>query len=201
MPELTRRHPSEDAAFSFYTELPYTVKDSGALAYRAEAGKPRFTVTGEYNDIAKNHCAAVCLTNLAAALSAVTGRQILENGSAQDTFRVFHSMVGNGPVASISGAWSRYGKARELWLRSRPVRNFEDVQRAIGMGHPCGLLLTDGVLQWHWVTVTGWAEGEGRYALRIHDGWNQPDNRYYDLSSRPMWIAGREYYLGVYEHE
>jgi hypothetical protein len=201
MPELTGRHPSGDAAFSFYTEIPFAVKDSARLRFGRQGELPQFTVTGEYDDTAKNHCAAVCLTNLTAALSAVTGRQLLENGSPQETFSIYHDMVGNGPVASISGAWSRYGKQRGLQLRSRPVRNFADVQAAISMGHPCAILLTDGPLQWHWVTVTGWAEGEGHYTLRIHDGWNLRDDRYYDLSSRPMWITGREYYIGVYEHD
>ena len=109
MARQQKRHSSRSAAFlskigypgtsdfGFLYDLPAGRKRSGSL----EQSFLEFAVTSDYAEIAKDHCAPVCLTNLMLVLSRKGHPELLAGGNLNETFRRIHAMTGNGPVMTL----------------------------------------------------------------------------------------------------
>ncbi len=67
---------------------------------------------------------------------------------------------------------------------------------AIAKNRPCGILLADGIVNWHWILGVGWREySSGNFYMRIVDGWDGTSNRFYKPYSDSLWVSATEYWL------
>lgn len=157
-----------------------------------------WVVTSDFSRIAKNHCAAVCLTNLAhwfAAQDPAYAALAVEGGR-EETFRSVHALVGNGPVFAISGKARRWFAQKGFRLDRCRLWDASALQWAIRADMPCALLLVGGPLDWHWVLAVGWREyPSGEIYVRVADGWNRGADRFLPLHSRPRLVSAVAYSL------
>ncbi len=154
-----------------------------------------FACTGDFNDIAKNHCGAVCALNIVLILSQ---KEMLSMGeSSLEKFREIHKIIGNGPTPSIARGLLKYAQSHGVKLNYQSdIKSFEDVKAAIHRGNPCGILLANAVLDWHWVTCVGYREYQnGEKYIRIADGWSKAASRFYKLNTGSAWISATEYFV------
>ena len=142
-----------------------------------------WAVTGDYGKIAKNHCGAVCATNLSVYFSSQGYRELLEENDRTRTFERVHNFVGDGPVLRLLNRTRKYFASRGYSFSCRKVRYFWEIRDAIGEGRPSVVLLTSGPFDWHWVLAVGCRRYEdGREYLRVVDGWHDTSDRYFLLS-------------------
>lgn len=160
-----------------------------------------WAVTSDY-PWAKNHCAAVCVTNLALWFAAQDPSlaALAESGSKEETFRAVHALVGNGPVAAIAGKARRYFSQKGFRLNRRRLWGARALREALRQGRPCALLLAGGPLDWHWVLAVGWREyPSGERYVRVADGWNRGADRFLPLPGQgkpvPVLISAAAYWL------
>lgn len=162
----------------------------------------RWAVTTDFLDIARNHCAAVTVTNLMLYFENTPSHQVQEPDHARNIFTGVHDLVGNGPVFTIRRKAQRYARAHRMNLQSRPVKTCEDFAAAIRAGHPCALLLAQNLLHWHWVLCTGVRTYEntafgnpGGGYLRIMDSWHRSDSFFYQPGRGSVLISAAEYWM------
>lgn len=155
-----------------------------------------FASTGDFKDTAKNHCGAVCALNIVLVLS--QREPMLSVGeSALEKFKAIHKIIGNGPTPSIAKGLLKYAQKQRVKLNYQSdIKSFEDVKAAADRGNPCGILLANAVLDWHWVTCVGYREYQnGEKYIRIADGWSKAANRFYKLNAGSAWISATEYFV------
>lgn len=156
----------------------------------------QLAVTGDFRNIAHNHCGAVCALNIIIVLFQ-NAPEFLEEKSPAQLFKEVHRIIGNGPTPSIAGGLAKYAKSLGANIRYQSeIKSFEGIKAAIGRGSPCGILLANALADWHWVMCVGYREyqKEGGF-IRICDGWNRTADRFYKLNSGSAWAAGTEYFL------
>ena len=155
-----------------------------------------WAVTKSYNDIARNHCGAAFVTNLALYFSSQGFTNLLIDNDINKTFTAIHKIVGNGPVAVISYKARKYFSNRGYSLRYRKTCSFKSIQAAISNNRPLGILLTNNIASWHWVMAIGWKQydSSGKY-LRIVDGWNNTSDKYYKINSSSILWSSTEYWI------
>lgn len=181
-----------DYNFVNLDDLPY-----GAYIFKTikSATNTDWAVTGDFNDIATNHCGATAVTNLALYF-AQTGKSNLKiNDSKRDTFIAVHNIVGNGPVMTIAADAKQYFKNRGYTLNYSSANDYDSYTSAIRKNNPCGILLADGIVEWHWVIGIGYRnyyDNLGKY-MQIVDGWNNSTNRYFKMNSGTAWISATKY--------
>lgn len=160
----------------------------------------RWAKTGDFNKFAKNHCAAVLVTNLALYYEKIGYVRLIEN-NLQNTFKSIHKQVGNGPKLFIAKDAKIYFHQRGYKLRTNTFRSFNAIKKSTGQNHPLGLLLTAGLFEWHWVMVVGWLETDsGLKYLKIVSGWDSKNIWYYKLGSGSHLWAATTYSI-EYNHE
>lgn len=151
--------------------------------------------TGEFSDLAHNHCGAVLMTNLLLYFSKIGARNLLKANPRQ-TFIEIHKRIGNGPVLRLTSRSRPYFAKRGYRLRNRTVKDFLQVQKSISEGRPLGLLLRRSNFDWHWVLIVGWRQYQnGLQYYRIIDGWNKRSDRYYQPNKASKAIKIKEYWL------
>lgn len=156
-----------------------------------------WAVTSEFSQIARDHCAAVCATDLALwyAAHGPACASLSRDGSKEETFRAVHALVGNGPVPAIARHVRRYSSRQGCPLCHSSIRGPSALQQAIGRGHPCALLLTAAPLDWHWVLAVGWRRyPDGTFYIRVMDGWHPRPDRFFQLRRRPWLVSATEYW-------
>lgn len=155
-----------------------------------------FACTGDFTDIAKNHCGAVCALNIVLILSQKEPI-LLTLGSNAEKFEKIHQMIGNGPNPSIAKGLSKYAQKYGINIKYQSnIKRFEDIKAAVERGNPCGILLANAVLDWHWVTCVGYREyQDGESFIRIADSWNKSADRFYKLNSGSAWVSATEYFV------
>lgn len=181
-----------DYNFVNLADLPYG-------AYRSKtinsAKNTSWAVTSDFDDIANNHCGATAVTNLALYF-AQTGKSNLKiNGSKRDTFVAVHKIIPDGPVMTIADGAKQYFKNRGYTLNYSSANDFEAYEKAMRKNSPCGVLLADGIVEWHWVIGIGYRsyyDDLGKY-MQIVDGWNNSSNRYFKMNSGTAWISATKY--------
>lgn len=84
-----------------------------------------------------------------------------------------------------------------LHFAQRGSSNFTGIKTAIGKDRPCGILLADGLISWHWIMSVGYREysNSSGYYMRIMDGWYDTVDRYYKLNTGSTWISATEYWV------
>ena len=106
--------------------------------------------------MAKNHCAAVLLTNLVRYyMDRATIERIKAKSGSGRVFYDVHEKVGNGPVLRILSRAKRYVLPLGYQVDHRKVHDLESFRSAVKRGRPCAMLLMAQALEWHWVLVVG----------------------------------------------
>ncbi len=155
-----------------------------------------WVVTGDFKDIAKNHCGAVAVTNLALYFAA-KGAAGLKRKNERETFSAVHNVVGNGPVLRITRKARQYFDFRGYELFKKTVRSFSGIKDAIDNDMPCLVLLAHGITHWHWVLAVGYREypdNKGRY-LHIIDGWTRNQDKFYKPGSGSRMATAKKYWV------
>lgn len=149
--------------------------------------------TSDYGDLAKNHCGAVFVTNLALYYSAL-GYGNLLGDNPKDTFSTIHTIVGNGPKVFLAGNASSYFFQRGYDLEHSTFRSHEKTKEAICEGQPMGLLVSAGLFQWHWVMVVGFRQYDSKKLyVKIVTGWDSKNTKYYKLGNNFSWWSATSY--------
>ena len=165
---------NKKSSYPFFTgkELP-----EGARTFSLPAASLPFAVTGDFASEAKNHCAAVCMTNLELCLKGGRDRE-----GVREEFHLSHRVLHTGPVFTRSfrnGMLVRF-RREGIRLLQQVIGPYdtETMEAALLAGRPMAVLIMASPLDWHWVTAVGMAEKDGRFFLQIADGWNRRADRY-----------------------
>lgn len=145
------------------------------------AADTRFAVTGEFFDEAKNHCGAVCATNVLLYFRALAGVPVKSTTERHRIFTAIHDVVGNGPIFSLQKKISR---CPFIAVRGKKLRSVQELVSALDHGCPCILLLANGLFDWHWVLCVGYLtareNGQEKLFLRLADSWTPVCNTIYE---------------------
>lgn len=146
--------------------------------YSLPALSRRWVCCGDFADIAKNHCHAVCLCNLLTYL--FPERQI--------SFREVHKIVKNGPIFTLRKAKQLFCR-KQLPLTTEKLRTVDELKTALSAGNPSMLLIANRLFDWHWILAVGFAESNGELFLRIADGWHPDCDRWYPVRKNAGWLS------------
>lgn len=154
-----------------------------------------WAIMDDYDDIARNHCGATTVTNLALYF-AKRGNTNLTINNKLDTFKAVHNIVGNGPSMIIAPSAKQYFKDRGYTLNYSSVRDFDGIKSAADSDNPCGVLLADGLFSWHWIISVGYRQYDsgGNY-MQIMDNWYNTVDRYYRIGTGSLWWSATEYWV------
>lgn len=152
--------------------------------------------TGYTNDLAKNHCGATAVTNLAIYYDKMGYEMLKINDSKLETFKEIHKIIGNGPVLTIAQGAKKYFKARGYDLSKSSLNSFDEIKIAIDNNQIIGILLSNGIFDWHWVLAIGYREYEnGENYLRIINGWNNTSDIFYKINSGALLFSATRYWI------
>ena len=149
--------------------------------------------TSQFNDLAKNHCGAIFVTNLALYYTKM-GYDHLRINNTEDTFNAVHSIVGNGPKMFLAKRSKLYFSQRGYTLKYSTLRSRESIKKSIAENKPVAFLLGAGIFEWHWVMAVGWVEYDsGEFYIKIVTGWDSKVLKYYKLGSGSCWLSATSY--------
>lgn len=152
--------------------------------------------TYEVSDMAKNHCGAVAATNISLYYDkrGYEGLKILN--SKLETFKSLHSIIGNGPVMSLSKGLRKYFASRGYRLSYGNLGSLKEIKQAVDKGRIVGALLAKNLFNWHWVLIVGYREySDGTTFVRLINGWDKTIDKFYSLHSGSIWISANEYWI------
>lgn len=182
-----------DYGFIDWGDMPSGTYDWDMVA---NAASTDWATTGEFSSIAKNHCGATAVTNFALYFANCGYSNLKINSSVYDTFVAVHKIVGNGPVMTIADEAKEYFTDRGYTLKTSSVGSFSGIQTAIGNDRPCGILLANAIVDWHWVICVGYrAYNSGGSYMRVVDGWNDTTLKFYLCNSGSTWISATQYWV------
>lgn len=154
-----------------------------------------FAEMKNFNSFAKNHCGATFVTNLAAFFEHKGYDGLLVNGSLEETFKLVHSKIGNGPIMFVAPKARAYFKSRGYDLKYRSLWGFKEAKDAIKRGNPLAILLAENPISWHWVMGLGTLETGKSQLFRVMNAWENTGDRYYLVNNRALFFSAKEYYL------
>lgn len=162
--------------------------------------KIEWAVTKDYNDMAKNHCGAVSVTNLALYFASNGYSNLIIDNNKEKTFAAAHKIVGNGPKIFIARKAKRYFRQRGYLLEYEKVKSFEAIKDAISMNQPMAVLLSNGFFSWHWILVVGYRQYKNdanckENYMRIVDSWNSNPDRFYKVNSGSRLWSTTKYWI------
>lgn len=161
-----------------------------------DASSTSWITTGETSDIANNHCGATAVTNIALYYAERGYDKLKINDSNLDTFKAVHKIVGNGPVVSITSGANKYFKDRGYSLSSSSVGSFNAVKSAVNSNQIQGVLLSDGIFNWHWILAVGYRQYDsGEKYMRIVNGWDNSIDVFYKIHSGSAWFSAQKYWV------
>ncbi|MDO5041424.1 MAG: hypothetical protein Q4D95_04975, partial [Peptoniphilus sp.] len=108
-----------------------------------------WSTTEEFKNMAKNHCATVCATNLALYFE-------VTRDNPHKIFREIYKYMGDGPKIKVEGAMKRYFRDLGYDLKLEKIRRRDEIKKSLDEGKPIILLLAGSLVNWHWVLVTGY---------------------------------------------
>ena len=150
--------------------------------------------TYQTEDFGNNHCGTVCVSNL--ALYFENAGKINTNATGEGVFIWAHQYVGNGPNPTIASAAKDFFADMGYNLNYQTCSTTDSYKTAISASNPCGILLANGIVDWHWILGVGWRQySSGELYFRIVDGWNDTANRFYRPYSGSLWISATRYWL------
>lgn len=178
-----------DWGFTVIGSMPTGVYTSDTIP---SATSVVWAYTGEFSSIASDHCGPVAITNLALYFTKVGYSNLTINSSKWDTFVAVHAITGNGPTSAITNYAKTYFSNRGYTLKNANAVGESGITTAITNDRPLGILLADGVTNWHWVVGVGWRKytSSGDFYIRINNGWNSNANTFYKVGTGSlMWTA------------
>jgi len=175
--------------FIYKNKLP---EGTGYRETLIPAAAERTAVTGDYSDMADNHCAAICTMNTILLLrrhfQGDIGRCRIGN-DRKKIFQEIHKIVPNGPVILYKPKLNRYLKTVGSKMRAVPVRSFAEIEKSISDKRPVPMMVNAGITHWHWILVIGIRKyHDGAVYLNILDGWNHTTDRYLRYTGRDTYI-------------
>lgn len=152
--------------------------------------------TGYTYDLADNHCGATAVVNLALYFDKLGYNKLKINNSKMDTFKSVYKIVGDGPVLTIYRGARKYFRERGYKLCKSKIDSFNEIKNAIDNNYIVGILLSNGILDWHWVLAIGYREYEnGDIYMRIINGWDNTADIFYKINSGAFWFSATKYYI------
>ena len=136
--------------------------------------------------IGKNHCACILAKNLTSYFS--INNKALKNISYEE----LHTYIHNGPIIFLAGKLKRYYKTKGINLSYKHPKN---IIKALNNNHPCALLLSANLYDYHWVLCVGYRKYSNQTYLKILNGWDKSLDTYYPLNSNTKLLNVTEYYL------
>lgn len=181
-----------DGDYGFVTLPSGTVSSSKTIT---SASSVTWAVMSSFNDIAKNHCGATVVTNLALYYYQ-RGYTNLRITNVRGTFEAVHKIIGNGPVTVIAGDAVKYFSNRGYTLNHSSANTQLAVKTALNNNRPLATLLADGLLNWHWVLTVGYREyTSGDFYMQIVTGWRNGIDRYYKPGTGSAWWSSTQYWV------
>lgn len=152
----------------------------------------RIAITGDYFDIADNHCAAICTMNTTLILRRYRFGDIDRCRLGNDRrkfFKSIHNIFGNGPVILFKPKFNKFFKNLKSGIRVVAITSLEEFENSIKKKVPVPMLVNAGITHWHWVLVIGIRKYEnGEVYFNILDGWNKRADRYVKYTGRETFI-------------
>jgi hypothetical protein len=153
-----------------------------------------WAITSSYSSYAKNHCGATAATNIALYLANSSPSLLINN--KDETFKAVHGVVGNGPLMTIANGLKKYAKNQEVTLKYSGASGKSGVTKAIDDEKPVGMLLSNGLLSWHWVVVVGYVKySNDDIYYRIVNGWDDTSEKYYKPGKGSRVMATTKYWI------
>lgn len=175
------------------------IKDMPTGSYKSNKiplANDNWATTGEFSNIADNHCGATASTNIALYFTYQEYINLLKDSSKHNTFLEIHRSIGNGPVMRIAKKTKDYFKRRGYNLRYGRAISYNGIKKAIANNRPCGVLLAAGILDWHWIIAIGWREyPDGDKYLQIINGWNNSTQKFFKLKNGARLVSATEYWI------
>ncbi len=174
--------------------------DMPSGSYKSDTIKKAWAVdwvtTGEFSDIANNHCGATAATNIALYYAKRGYSNLKKNNSNYDTFVAVHNIIGDGPVMMIAGDTKEYFSDRGYNLKHSSVYTFSGIKSAVKDDNIIGILLANGIVDWHWILGVGYREyTTGDKYIRIVNGWDDTSYKFYKPHSGSAWWSATEYWV------
>lgn len=180
-----------DYGFIQLKDLP---KDPCILKTIGNVDDINWLTTSETAQIAHNHCGATAVTNLMLYHHGKNSENLPNSSNRLDLFKEVHRDVGNGPVAMIAGSARKIFDVVGVELKYKSIGTYSDLKEAIEDDEIVGLLLVNGLFNWHWVLCIGYIEYEdGTIYLQIIDNWHNTTDRFYKIHSNSLWFSGTSY--------
>ncbi len=155
-----------------------------------------WATTGEFSNKTNNHCGAVASTNIALYYAYKGYINLLVNTSKPATFYEIHNNIGNGPVMKVAAKTKDYFISRGYNLNYRMVPLYKGIKEAVAMNRPCGVLLTAGIANWHWVIAVGYREyANGEKYIRVINGWENSSNQFFKIKNGAKIVSATEYWI------
>lgn len=153
--------------------------------------------TSDTDTIANNHCGATAVTNMAIYYDFLGNDNLVINENKIYTFKEIHKIIGNGPVPIISIGAKKYFKTRGYNLLKYSTKSFKEIKNSIDENNILGVLLFNGIFNWHWVLAVGYREYEnGERYLQIVNGWENSSNVFFKLNSGVGLVFATKYWIG-----
>lgn len=171
-----------DYGFIGWDNMPSGSYTAGVLT---GASSTVWAKMSDYDDIARYHCGATAITNMALYYATV-GYNYLKIQDVDTTFAMVYSITGKGPKASITADAQEYfdNCGYTLAVSVLNATTFSNIVSAIGRNHPCGVLLENALFAWHWVVCVGFRQyNSGANYMRIVTGWSNSTRYFYSPNS------------------
>ena len=164
--------------------LPAASADNRGAFLLCGSGRA-FATTGDFQNDARNHCAATTVLNLLLLSEAARAPQP-GTAAARDLFLRVHRYIGNGPVFRLAPKAARLFREEQIPLTSealspRQIRRSSKrggiaayIAGELRRGNYCAVMVEAAVFAWHWVLVTGYKFQEnGGTVLLVEDNWHR----------------------------
>ena len=144
--------------FIYSDSLP----QSGYTEVKIPVAADRVAITGDYFEIADNHCAAICTMNTMLLMRQHGKGDIRRHRFGNDFLEIFkdiHKIVGNGPIIFYKPKFNRYFKSKGSKVHAVPISRFEDIENAIREKTPVPMMVNVSItLQFKALSValSGW---------------------------------------------
>lgn len=169
-----------------------TLPSGGFTEIKIPVVAERVAVTGDYFEIADNHCAAICTMNTLLIMRQQNKGDIGRHRFGNDYLQIFkdiHKIVGNGPIIFYKPKFNRFFKSKGSKLHAVPISTFSQIEAAIRDRVPVPMMVNAGITHWHWILVIGIRKYiNGDIYLNILDGWNKRTDRYLKYTGRETFI-------------
>ena len=183
-----------DYGFIDWSDMPSGAYTADNIPF---SGTEWVDMNDDFSKIDKNCCGAVASMNLALYF-ANAGHPALRKSTDLETFKAVFSYIGKGPAATIAGGTQKYFASCGYELNySTNINNVYDLKQAISNDRPCGMLLMDGLLSWHWVIGVGYRSYNvtGNIYTRIVNGSKPDANRFYLWDNGSTYMSGSQYWM------